>query len=70
MLVKYDELDTTAQRLYKYLLETYGKNNPKHIDYNAVAEEIGRTRSSVSYAVKLLNKKGKINIKNNEIYVV
>ena len=60
MIVKYDELETTAQRVYKYVLEHYGKNNPQRLDYNVVAEEIGRTRSSVSYGVKVLIKNRKI----------
>ena len=60
MIVKYDELETTAQRVYKYVLEHYGKNNPTRLDYNVVAEEIGRTRSSVSYGVKVLIKNRKI----------
>ncbi|MBQ7913829.1 MAG: hypothetical protein IJ308_08890 [Clostridia bacterium] len=70
MTVNYDQLDTTAQRVYKYVLEHYGKNNPKRLDYNAVAEEIGRTRSGVSYAVKVLRKKQRAFVKDGELYIV
>ena len=48
---KYDDLETTAQRVYKYLRERIG-DTPQFVRYTEIAEEVGRTRSSVSYAVR------------------
>lgn len=64
----YDELDTTAQRVYKYLLEKI-KDKPQFISYTEIADEIGRTRSAVSYAVKKLLRAGKIAIQDDKIAV-
>lgn len=66
---KYDELETTAQRVYKYLSENV-LIKPKRIPYQVIADEIGRTRSSVSYAVGVLLRKGKISIQDGEFLPV
>ncbi len=39
---KYDDLETTAQRVYKYLSERY-KGEPQYFPYKDIAEEVGRT---------------------------
>ena len=66
---KYDDLETTAQRVYKYLSETI-KGEPQFIRYKVIADEVDRSRSAVSYAVGVLLKKGKITIQDGKIAVV
>lgn len=65
---KYDELETTAQRVYKYLKEKVGET-PQFIRYAEIAEEVGRTRSAVSYAVGVLIRAGKISVSGGKITV-
>lgn len=62
----YDELDNTTQRVYKYLKERL-KNAPEYVNYSEIGEEVGRTRSAVSYAIKKLIKAGKIAIIDDKI---
>ncbi len=66
---KYDDLETTAQRVYKYLLTHY-QGEPQYFPYKDIAAEIGRTRSSVSYAVGVLLRARKISIKDGKIAVI
>ena len=66
---KYDDLETTAQRVYKYLTEKI-KKEPQFIRYAEIAAEIGRTRSAVSYAVGVLMRAGKIAIQDGKIAVI
>lgn len=66
---KYDDLETTAQRVYKYLLENI-PGEPKYIHYNEIAEEVGRTRSGVSYAMGVLMRAGKVKIEDGKIAVI
>lgn len=70
MTTKYDELATTAQKVYKYMLDKYGKNNPKRVPYKDIAEEIGHTRSGVAYAVNVLIRKGKAIIQDGKLAVI
>lgn len=65
---KYDDLETTAQRVYKYLRERIG-DTPQFVRYTKIAEEVGRTRSSVSYAVGVLIRAGKISVSDGKITV-
>ncbi len=65
---KYDDLETTAQRVYKYLRERIG-DTPQFVRYAEIAEEVGRTRSSVSYAVGVLIRAGKISVSEGKITV-
>ena len=65
---KYDDLETTAQRVYKYLRERIG-DTPLFVRYTEIAEEVGRTRSSVSYAVGVLIRAGKISVSDGKITV-
>ena len=65
---KYDDLETTAQRVYKYLRERIG-DTPQFVRYAEIAEEVGRTRSSVSYAVGVLLRAGKISVSGGKITV-
>ena len=65
---KYDDLETTAQRVYKYLRERIG-DTPQFVRYTEIAEEVGRTRSSVSYAVGVLIRAGKISVSGGKITV-
>lgn len=65
---KYDDLETTAQRVYKYLQERIG-SAPAFVRYAEIAEEVGRTRSSVSYAVGVLIRAGKISVADGKITV-
>ena len=65
---KYDDLETTAQRVYKYLRERIG-DTPQFVGYTEIAEEVGRTRSSVSYAVGVLIRAGKISVSDGKITV-
>lgn len=69
MSSKYDELDTTAQRVYKYLSENI-KNTPKFISYATIAQEVDRTRSSVAYAMGVLIRTRKVAIQDRKIYVL
>lgn len=64
----YDNLETTAQRVYKYLRERIG-DTPQFVRYTEIAEEVGRTRSSVSYAVGVLIRAGKISVSDGKITV-
>ena len=64
----YDELETTAQRVYKYLRERRG-NAPAFVRYAEIAEAVGRTRSSVSYAMGVLIRAGKISVSDGKITV-
>ena len=68
IMSKYDDLETTAQRVYKYLLETLG-DKPAFVRYAEIAKEIDRTRSGVRYAVGVLLRSGKISIKDGKIAV-
>ena len=68
-MAKYDVLETTAQRVYKYLCETI-TDEPQFIRYKLIADEVDCSRSAVSYAVGVLLKKGKIRIENGKIAVV
>lgn len=63
---KYDDLETTAQRVYRYLSEKI-TDEPRFIRYAEIAEEVGRTRSSVSYAVGVLIRAGKISVSGGKI---
>lgn len=65
---KYDDLETTAQRVYKCLRERVG-DTPQFIRYAEIAEEVGRTRSSVAYAMGVLIRAGKVSVSNNKITV-
>ena len=65
----YDELETTAQRVYKYLRERIG-SEPTFVRYAEIAEAVGRTRSSVSYAVGVLIRAGKISVSDGKITVL
>lgn len=65
---KYDELETTAQRVYRYLRERVGET-PQFIRYAEIAEEVGRTRSAVAYAVGVLIRAGKISVSGGRIAV-
>ena len=65
---KYDDLETTAQRVYKYLRERVG-DTPQFIRYAEIAEEVGRTRSSVAYAMGVLIRAVKVSVSNNKIIV-
>lgn len=65
---KYDDLDTTAQRVYKYLSETIGKT-PQFVRYTEIADEVGRTRSAVAYAVGVLLRAGKIEICDGKLAI-
>lgn len=65
---KYDDLETTAQRVYKYLRERVG-DTPKFIRYAEIAEAVGRTRSSVAYAMGVLIRAGKVSISDDKITV-
>ena len=65
---KYDDLETTAQRVYKYLRERIG-DTPQFVRYAEIAEEVGRARSSVSYAVGVLLRAGKISVSEGKITV-
>lgn len=65
---KYDDLETTAQRVYKYLSER-NTGEPQYIPYKEIAEEIGRTRSAVTYAVGVLLRAQKISIQDGKIVV-
>lgn len=65
---KYDNLETTAQRVYKYLSETIG-NTPRFVRYSEIAKETGRTRSAVAYAVGVLIRADKIEIRDGKIVV-
>ena len=66
---KYDDLETTAQRVYKYLSEKI-TGEPQFIRYADIAAEVGRTRSAVSYAVGVLIRAGKITIQDGKIAVI
>lgn len=66
---KYDDLETTAQRVYRYLSDTI-KNTPKFVSYADIAEEVDRTRSSVAYAMGVLIRTRKVEIHNRKIYVL
>ena len=66
---KYDDLETTAQRVYRYLSNTI-KHTPKFVSYADIAEEVDRTRSSVAYAMGVLIRTGKVEIHNRKIYVL
>lgn len=66
---KYDDLETTAQRVYKYLSEKI-TDEPQFIRYAEIAAEIGRTRSAVAYAVGVLTRAGKIAIRDGKIAVI
>ncbi len=66
---KYDDLETTAQRVYKYLSERY-TGTPQYFPYKDIAEEVGRTRSAVSYAVGVLLRARKIAIQDGKIAVI
>lgn len=68
-MTSYDELETTAQRVYRYLRETI-KDEPRFVNYSEIAEEVGRTRSAVSYAVNKLIKAGKIAVKGGKLAVI
>lgn len=65
---KYDDLETTAQRVYKYLRERVG-DTPQFIRYAEIAEAVGRTRSSVAYAMGVLIRAGKVSISDDKITV-
>lgn len=65
---KYDDLETTAQRVYRYLSEKI-TDEPQFVRYAEIAEEVGRTRSSVSYAVGVLIRAGKISVSDGKITV-
>ena len=65
---KYDDLETTAQRVYKYLRERVG-DTPQFIRSAEIAEEVGRTRSSVAYAMGVLIRAGKVSISDDKITV-
>lgn len=65
---KYDDLETTAQRVYRYLSEKI-TGVPQFVRYAEIAEEVGRTRSSVSYAVGVLIRAGKISVSDGKITV-
>ena len=67
-MARYDALQTTAQRVYDYLVEHY-TGKPEFVSYTKIAEEIGRTRSSVSYAVGVLLRANKIAILDGKIAV-
>ena len=66
---KYDDLETTAQRVYKYLSDKY-TGKPQYFPYKEIAAEVGRTRSAVSYAVGVLIRAGKIAIQDGKIAVI
>ena len=68
-MTNYDELETTAQRVYRYLRETI-KDKPQFVNYTTIADEVGRTRSAVSYAVKKLIKAGKIAVEGGKLAVI
>ncbi len=68
-MTKYDDLESTAQRVYKYIVERY-QGEPRYFPYKEIAEEIGRTRSSVSYAVGVLLRARKIAIQDGKISVL
>ena len=69
-MTRYDELETTAQKVYKYLTDKYGKHNPKRVPYKDIADEIGGTRSGVAYAVGVLIRKDKLIIQDGKLAVI
>ena len=68
-MTKYDDLESTAQRVYKYLSARY-TGTPQYFPYKEIADEIGRSRSAVSYAVGVLLRAKKIAIDDGKIAVI
>lgn len=67
-MARYESFETTAQRVYNYLKENY-TGAPQFVSYTEIADAIGRTRSSVSYAVGVLLRANKIAILDGKIAV-
>ncbi len=60
MALQFDALETTAQRLEKYLKEHYGYGVPAFERYELIGQEIGRSRNAVKYAAEKLKEAGKL----------
>ena len=70
MSYHFDALETTAQRLEKYLAENYGYGITVFENYEEIAAKIGRTRNAVRYAVKKLEAVGKLVFVGKRIMLV
>lgn len=46
------------------------KDKPQFVNYTTIADEVGRTRSAVSYAVKKLIKAGKLAVEGGKLAVI
>lgn len=70
MSLQFDTLESTAQRLEKYLSYNYGYGITVFENYEEIGRKIGRTRNAVRYAVKKLENVGKLVFVGKRIMLV